>query len=104
MADLRRLARLAVLGRDGPDLWSCIAGTALRARRDLRRTEPERQMVVGCCDARAAGQTNDDGTSAVEEDKLSQAELFALAHPLLALRQRSLVGACVPVRRRTNAR
>jgi hypothetical protein len=35
---------------------------------------------------------------------LPQAELFALAHPLLALRQRSLVGACVPVRRRTNAR
>lgn len=66
MPDLRRLARLAVLGRDGPDLGNWIAETALRTRRDLRMTEPQRQMVVGCCDACAAGQTDDHGRSAAE--------------------------------------
>ena len=89
MSDLWRLARLAVLGQDGPDLGSWIAGTAFRARRDLRMTEPERQMVVGCCDACAAGQTDDDGRQPVEEDELPQTELLVLAHPLFALRQRS---------------
>ncbi len=103
MSDLRRFARLAVLGQDGPDLGSWIAGTAFRARRDLRMTEPERQMVVGCCDACAAGQTDDDGRQPVEEDELPQTELLVLAHPLFALRQRSFFGACVPISSRTNA-